>query len=91
MAELAADLKTVTVTLRLPRLFGVRMRICAWLVGLAGKIAPITMDVVMPYDESDPATYERANEESTQGGRVVLVRYPEGYRLRCDGLTVWAE
>lgn len=35
--------------------------------------------------------WTRYSETKDDGGKVVLVRYPEGYRLRVDGETVWRE
>lgn len=43
------------------------------------------------FDPDDPSTWTRYSETKDDGGKVVLVRYPEGYRLRFDGVTVWRE
>lgn len=44
-----------------------------------------------PFDPDQPATYARYSGETPQGGKIVLVRYPEGYRLRLNGEVVWRE
>lgn len=44
-----------------------------------------------PFDPDQPATYARHSEETPEGGKIVLVRYPEGYRLRFNGEVVWRE
>ncbi|MCZ4500969.1 MAG: hypothetical protein JWQ74_3524 [Marmoricola sp.] len=46
--------------------------------------------------EHERSTYEaetwlRFSEETPEGGQIVLVRYPEGYRLRYHGETVWTQ
>lgn len=43
------------------------------------------------FDPDQPATYERYSEVTPDGGKIVLVRYPEGYRLRFNGEVVWRE
>lgn len=43
------------------------------------------------FDSDDPSTWQRYSETKDDGGKVVLVRYPEGYRLRFNGVTVWRE
>ena len=39
----------------------------------------------------DASTWKRYSEETPEGGEIVLVRYPEGYRLRYHGETVWKQ
>ncbi|KQS84136.1 hypothetical protein [Rhizobium sp. Leaf386] len=43
------------------------------------------------FDPEVPDTYTRYSEETPDGGKIVLVRYPEGYRLRLNGEVVWRE
>lgn len=46
---------------------------------------------VFDFDPEDPSTWTRYSEDTPDGGKIVLVRYSEGYRLRCHGETVWIE
>lgn len=89
--DMTEAMQEIKFTVRLPPATGLRLRIAAWLIGLAGKIAPVGIETVDPWSEADASSWERVNEATENDGRIVLVRHPEGYRLRYHGETVWAE
>jgi len=89
--DMTEALQTMTFTVRFPPAMGFRLRLSAWLVRLAGKISPVGIETVEPWSADDALSWQRVIEATAEGGTIVLVRYPEGYRLRYHGETVWAE
>lgn len=73
----------VTLSVRMPRFLGLRFRVGALLYRLGAWVSGTTLTfrdntVVVDTENSD-------------GGRIVLVQYPEGFRLRNNGEVVWRE
>ncbi|KAB2781253.1 hypothetical protein [Brucella anthropi] len=87
-------LSSIRIGVKMPRMFGVRMTIATWLFNLAGFVGGLNVVVDADseeYDADDESTWVRHSEPTSRGGDIVLVRYPEGYRLRHHGETVWSE
>jgi hypothetical protein len=43
------------------------------------------------YNAEVASTWMRFSEKTDDDGEIVLVRYPEGYRLRYHGEVVWTQ
>lgn len=89
--DMTEAMQKMTFTVSFPPATGLRLRIAAWLIGLAGKVAPVGIETVEPWSEDDALSWQRCIEATDAGGTIVLVRHPEGYRLRYHGETVWSE
>ncbi len=96
--EIAIDgrdlLSSIRINVKMPRMLGVRMTIATWLFNLAGFVSGTNVVIDVngeEYDADDESTWVRHSERTSTGGDIVLVRYPEGYRLRHHGETVWRE
>lgn len=98
MAEITIDgrdlMQSIKVGVRMPRAFGFRMWVATQLFRMAGVASGMSVSVEVDSDDYDPddaSTWVRHSEPTPQGGEIVLVRYPEGYRLRHHGETVWRD
>lgn len=86
-----SDLGTLKISLHFPTGFHLRMKAVRALLSLVKAVCPIdtAARIHAPFNADDSATWERFEEDTDEGGKIVLVRYPEGYRLRFHGETVW--
>lgn len=84
-------LASVRIGVRMPRALGLRVWAATKLIELAALVSGFNVAAEVPnkFDPDDAATWMRYSETTPEGGKVVLVRYPEGFRLRYDGETVW--
>ena len=98
MAEANIDgkemLTSLTIRIRWPPAFGVRMWLTRQLIALAGLASPVEIDAAIqsePESEPDASTWTRYEGDTLEGGKIVLSHYPEGYILRHHGEVVWRE
>jgi len=89
--DMTEAMQKMTFTVRFPPATGFRLWVAGRLIRLARMFSPVGIETVDPWSEVDASSWERVNEATHADGRIVLVRHPEGYRLRYHGETVWSE
>lgn len=87
MAKLEIDgsklIEEVILSVRMPRFLSLRFRVGALIYRLGAWVSGTTVtfrDNTVVVDT-----------ENSEGGRIVLVQYPEGFLLRNNGEVVWRE
>lgn len=89
--DMTEAMQKMTFIVRFPPATGIRLWIAGRLIRLARMFSPVGIETVDPWSELDVSSWERVSEVTEDDGRIVLVRHPEGYRLRYHGETVWSE
>ncbi|RUT32634.1 hypothetical protein EMQ25_05665 [Arsenicitalea aurantiaca] len=54
--EITITPPTIRLTMKMPRLYGLRLLIASWFIAAADRVAGGALEVVMMSDEMDPAS-----------------------------------